>query len=263
MDFEKMELDELKNYAKSIGLTVGNIGKEKLIAKIKEKENAVKNNETIDKEVTENSTVVSIDEFVTTENTELTQENTPEKAENTNETVNSELLNSIASAIDDLEDSSGGEIEEIVDLPNNYVVRVKSITFGGLTYKSRSTNAVLRWNQIGAVQDMTIAELNEMNNYKTDFLRKPLVILMDDKAIKKFRLTSVYENVAKINSLPKVFESDMATIEKVIDDAIRVNMRDVLISKVRQMYKTDKLTNVKILKLLQDKLHFDILSDDI
>ena len=32
MDFEKMELDELKNYAKSIGLTVGNIGKEKLIS---------------------------------------------------------------------------------------------------------------------------------------------------------------------------------------------------------------------------------------
>lgn len=45
MDFEKMELDELKNYAKSIGLTVGNIGKEKLIAKIKEKE-STENNDT-------------------------------------------------------------------------------------------------------------------------------------------------------------------------------------------------------------------------
>ena len=86
---------------------------------------------------------------------------------------------------------------------------------------------------------------------------------MDEQAIRKFRLTQVYENVAMINNLAKVFESDMATIERTIDNAIRVNMRDVLISKVRQMYKSDKLNNVKILKLLQDKLHFDILGDAI
>lgn len=255
MDFEKMELDELKDYAKSIGLTIGNIGKEKLIAKIKEKE-ASKNSETSEK--TEQEVIP-----VVTDEMSSKKEADSENSEALTKNTGNDLLNSITSAIDDLEDATGGEIEEIVDLPNNYVVRVKSITFGGLTYKSRSTNAVLRWNQIGAVQDMTIAELNEMNNYKTDFLRKPLVILMDEKAIKKFRLTPVYENVAKINNLTEVFESDMATIEKVIDDAIRVNMRDVLISKVRQMYKTDRLTNVKILKLLQDKLQFDILSDDI
>lgn len=252
MDFEKMELDELKNYAKSIGLTVGNIGKEKLIAKIKEKE-AIQDSETVKTDVTP----------LITDESPTTEEIDAKKPKTSTENVGNDLLSSITSAIDDLEDATGGEIEEIVDLPNNYVVRVKSITFGGLTYKSRSTNAVLRWNQIGAVQDMTIAELNEMNNYKTDFLRKPLVILMDEKAIKKFRLTPVYENVAKINNLAEVFESDMVTIEKIIDDAIRVNMRDVLISKVRQMYKTDRLTNVKILKLLQDKLQFDILSDDI
>ena len=248
MDFEKMELDELKNYAKLIGLTVGNIGKEKLIAKIKEKE-STENNDTSE----------NVEQKVTTEATDDTL------VEQDTSTVksNNDLLSSIASAIDDLEDATGGEIEEIVDLPNNHVVRVKSITFGGLTYKSRTTNAVFRWNQIGAVQDMTIAELNEMNNYKTDFLRKPLVILMDEQAIRKFRLTQVYENVAMINNLAKVFESDMATIERTIDNAIRVNMRDVLISKVRQMYKSDKLNNVKILKLLQDKLHFDILGDAI
>ena len=33
MDYNKMSLDELKEYAKSLGMTVGNIGKEKLISK--------------------------------------------------------------------------------------------------------------------------------------------------------------------------------------------------------------------------------------
>lgn len=243
MDFEKMELNELKTYAKSIGLSSGNIGKEKLIEKIKAKESGKK--DTDEKTVENTNDIKVIETDVETETT-------------TNENKTESLLESITSAIDELDDSTGGEIEEIVDLPNNYIVRVKSMTFGGLTYKSRTTNAVFRWNQIGAVQDMTILELNEMNNYKTDFLRKPLVILMDEKAVKKFRLMPVYENVAKINNLANVFKSDIVTIERVIDDALRVNMRDMLISKVRQMYKTKQLVDINIIRLLEKKLRFDL-----
>lgn len=243
MNFETMELDELKEYAKSLGMTIGNIGKEKLIAKIKEKEEekntvqAVLNDEDIDEDVKE---------------TEAVEEtHTP-----------TSLLDLITSVIDDLEDSAGGVVEETVELPMDTQIPVKSLVFGGLTYKSRTTNAVTRWNQIGEVQYMTVAELNEMNNYKTDFLRNPLVILMDERAIKKFRLTSIYENVAKINNLNALFKSDLNTIAKTIDNALAVNMRDVLISKVRQMYKTKKLTDINVLKLLTEKLKFDIMDDN-
>lgn len=240
MDYEKMSLDELKTYAKSIGLSFGNIGREKLIAKIKEKE-------------TENVTVKSV-----LEDNDLEEKEENVVEESSAATTSNSLLDSITSAIDDLEDSAGGEIEDIVDLPMSTVINVKSITYGGLTYKSRATNAVFRWNQIGSIQPMTISEINEMNNYKSDFLRKPLVILMDERAIKKFRLTSVYENVAKINNLTTVFNSDLKTIEKVIDDAIKVNMRDILISKVRQMYKSKKLVDINIIRLLENRLKFDL-----
>ena len=239
MNYETMELDELKEYAKSLGITFGKIGKEKLIEKIKEYES-------------ENSAISSVI------NDDDLEENVEEVKEPIVEDNGGSLLDSITSAIDDLEDSSGGDIEPIVDLPIDTVIGVKSITFGGLTYKSKTNNAIFRWNQIGAVEYMTIGQLNEMNNYKTDFLRKPLVILLDERAIKKFRLTPVYENVAKINNLSAVFNSDMATIEKVIDDALRVNMRDILISKVRQMYKNKKLVDINIIRLLEKKLKFDL-----
>lgn len=246
MDYEKMELEDLKEYAKSISVSFGKIGKEKLIEKIKEKEN------TDNVDIAASSVLGEVDlsnKKSDVESKELTVENSKSNS----------LLDSIASAIDDLEDATGGEMDEsIEELPMDTVVNVKSITFGGLTYKSRTTNAVFRWNQIGAVQPMTIAEINEMNNYKGGFLRKPLVILMDDRAIRKFRLVSVYENVAKINNLTAVFNSDMKYIEKVIDDAIRVNMRDILISKVRQMYKTKKLVDINVIRLLEKKLKFDL-----
>ena len=241
MDYEKMSLDELKDYAKSIGLTVGNIGKEKLIKKIKEKE-------------AEKATVESV--FADDDLEENKDEAQPVQSEESKK--DESLLDSIASAIDDLDDSADEKVEEIVDLPMDTTINVKSICFGGLTYKSRSTNAVFRWNQIGSIQPMTVAEINEMNNYKSDFLRKPLVILMDERAVKKFRLTSVYENVAKINKLTAVFNSSLPEIEKVIDDALRVNMRDILISKVRQMYKNKKLKDIEVIRLLERKLKFDL-----
>lgn len=245
-NYENMELDELKDYAKSLGITFGKIGKDKLIEKIKEKEN-------------ESSTVMSViddddlEETVNVETNEVVEE----------VTAPTSLLDSITSAIDDLDDATGGELQEIVDLPMDYTLNVKSITYGGLTYKSRTTNAVFRWNQIGEIQPMTIGEINEMNNYKADFLRKPLVILMDEKAIKKFRLTPVYENVAKINNLGAVFNSgDMNKIDKVISDALSVNMRDILISKVRQMYKNKKLTDINVLRLLEKRLQFDLTDSE-
>jgi len=241
MDYEKMELNELKEYAKSIGLSVGNIGKEKLISKIKET-------------VTENDSIKSVLEDDDIEKEQKTDATVEKKCEGL---FSGSLIDSISSAIDDLEDSTDSEAEEIVDLPNSHIVRVKSITYGGLTYRSRTTNAVFRWNQIGAVQDMTVAELNEMNNYKTDFLRKPLVILMDENAIKKFRLTSVYENVAKINNLKQVFASDLVTIERTVDIALQVNMRDILVSKVTQMMKNKTLVDINVIKLLSKRLSYD------
>lgn len=251
MDYTKMELDELKELAKSRGLKVGNIGKDKLITKLKE-------NDTF--------SAVSAEDDDLAENVNVTQNDVAEDNKNTQD-KNSEdtkpvsLLDAISETIDELDESADDkdDYEDKLDLDTS--IPVKSITFGGLTYKSRTTNAVIRWKQIGEIQYMTVAELNEMNNYSSDFLNKPLVILMDERAVKKFRLTPVYENVAKLNNLKSVFNSDLATISKVVDDALRVNMRDILISKVRQMYKTGKLVDVNVLRLLQDKLHFDILSE--
>lgn len=243
MDFNSMGLEELKEYAKSIGITVGNIGKEKLIEKIKDKESA-----SYVSSVLNDSDIDPVKEE-------------PPVFDPSPDLSNSSIIDSISSAIDELENSSDGDIDEIIEISDSTPVAVKSITYGGLTYKSRITNALFRWNQIGAVQTMTIAQLNEMNNYSSEFLLKPMVILLDERAVKKFRLTSVYENVAKINNLTALFRSNMKTIERVIDDAINVNMRDILISKVRQMYKNKKLVDVNILRLLQDKLQFEIMNE--
>lgn len=232
MNFEAMSLSELKEYAKEIGVTVGNCGKEKLIEKIKEKEVA--------------NSVMSDDDYEV------------EKAEDTTPTASS-LIESISHAIDELDDSVDDDVQiGDVGLSLDDIIPVKSITFGGLTYRARSTNAIFRWNQIGAIEYMTVAELNEMNNYKRSYLNKPLVILLDERAIQKFRLQHVYENVAKINNLKELFKKDADEIKSTIKFALDVNMRDILISKTRQMIKAGTLTNINIIRLLEKELQFDL-----
>ena len=240
MNYEEMTLAELKEYAKQKGISVGNSGKEKLIEKIKEKElvNSVFNDDDLEESD-------DIEVFV-------------EKGEKATHDTSS-LLSSISDAIDELDESADDDIQVgDVGLSLDDIIPVKSITFGGLTYKARSTNAIYRWPTIGSLEYMTVSELNEMNNYKRAYLNKPLVILMDERAIKKFRLQKVYENVAQINNLKSLFKSDMSTIEKTIDMAIDANMRDILISKVRQMIKNGTLTNINIIKLLEKKLQHDL-----
>ena len=235
-----MTLAQLKEYAKSIGIIVGNCGKEKLIAKIKEKE------------LSDN--IFNDDDLEESDDIEVSVEKSETVTKDT-----ASLLSSISEAIDELDESADDNIQ-VGDsgLSLDDIIPVKSITFGGLTYKARSTNAIYRWNQIGAIEYMTVAELNEMNNYKRAYLNKPLVILMDERAIKKFRLQKVYENVAQINNLKSLFKSDMSTIERTIDTALDANMRDILISKVRQMIKNGTLTNINIIKLLEKKLQHDL-----
>ena len=232
MNFEAMSLSELKEYAKEIGVTVGDCGKEKLIEKIKEKEVA--------------NSVMSDDDYEV------------EKAEDTTPTASS-LIESISQAIDELDDSVDDDVQiGDVGLSLDDIIPVKSITFGGLTYRARSTNAIFRWNQIGSIEYMTVAELNEMNNYKRSYLNKPLVILLDERAIQKFRLQHVYENVAKINNLKELFKQYADEIKSTIKFALDVNMRDILISKTRQMIKAGTLKNINIIHLLEKELQFDL-----
>ena len=240
MNFDEMSLDELKEYAKQNNVKVRNIGRAKLIEKL-----------------TGETSVCSMaddNDFVE----DVKAESTPEPVAETKST-----LGSIIDAIDDLEESDEYSMEVIEELPIDTVIPVRSITFGSLIYKSRSNNATYIWNEIGAVEHMTVAAITEMNNYNIDFLRKPMVILLDEKAVKYFRLTEVYENVAKINNLKQLFKTDLDNIEQTIDSVLKVGMRDILISKVRTMYKKKVLTDINVIHLLEKKLQFDLSDSNI
>lgn len=236
MNYSTMSIDELKDVARDKGMKIGNIGREKLIEKLNEMDNI--------------SDVMANDEDLVSE---------PTHVDIVKDETSKSILDTISSAIDELDENEGDDYNEtFVDLPRDTVINVRSITFGKLVYKSPTNNAMFIWNNIGEVRQMTIAELTEMNNQCPDFLMNPNVILLNEDAIRMFRLNSVYENVAQINNLKTLFKQNTETIEKAIDRALMANMRDVLISKIRAMYNNKALTDINVIKLLEEKLQFDL-----
>ena len=241
MDYTTLELDELKAIAKEKGMTIGNIGKEKLVAKL-----------------------IALDEEGA-KNTEINEEENNEVTSETNSA--SSVLSLINESVDSIASNitvkaSSRKQEETIS--SDEEIAVRSITLGGMTWISPKTNAHYRWNEIGAIEYVPFGELVTLNNTKRGFLFKPMVIVMDERAVKYFRLQDTYEKVAQIHSLKKVFDTNnLAEISKVLDTIIRVNMRDVAISKIRDMRKNGELVDIDIIKLVEKKLCFDLSEDKI
>lgn len=164
---------------------------------------------------------------------------------------------SVSSIVGDESVSTSGEQRGIIS--SNEEIPCKSITFGGLNWVSPKTNAHYSWENIGAIEFIQFGELVTLNNTKRQFLHKPYFIVQDERVIKYFRLDETYEKVAKIHSLKEIFErGSYSEISDTISTAINVNMRDVVISKVTDMRKNGELNNIDIIRLLSDKLMFDL-----
>lgn len=146
-----------------------------------------------------------------------------------------------------------------VDIPLEEEIAVRSVTFGGLTWISPKTNAHYRWNEIGAVEYIQFAELVTMNNTSQSFLTEPYVILQDKRAVEYFRLKPVYEKIAVVDSLEELFkDGDLTKIEKALRDIRNTSMRNVAISKIKELRGTHTLNNIDIIRLIEKILCFDM-----
>lgn len=192
------------------------------------------------------------------ENSEIGLESETAEAEKPVSTE--ENITLISEGIDSLDEKSETKRAIAKDLPKDALIRVKSLVFGELIFKSKTNQSVISWQDIGEVREMTLEQIIDMNNTNTDYLRKPYVVLLNADAAEYFGLSEIYNNLASVWNLQKVFALPEKAIEKTIEAALAVNLRDVLIAQVRKMYKKRTLSDVRVIQLLEKKLMIDILT---
>lgn len=194
--------------------------------------------------------------------TTIENENIPAEQQ-TSESV----LDLINSSVDDVATEASTMLEVArqnkTEVDFNEEIACKSVVFGGLTWVSSKTNAYYRWENIGAIEYVPFNELITMNNTNRNFLFDPKIVVQDTRVIDYFRLLDVYSNVAQVQNLVGLFNKPLTEISKVVDLAIRVNMRDVMISKIRQLRKEGTLNNIDVIKLLEKKLCFDLSEETV
>ncbi len=142
------------------------------------------------------------------------------------------------------------------DIDNDKLIKVTSITYGFLIYKSKTTGLPFRWANRGATISMKFSELSEMYNSNPAFLTTPLVIVNDPDVVDYFGLGEIYANTPTIEKLEELFKQSQDEINKEIDRYLKAKMRDVLISTIRTMYETKRLTDINILTFLENKLMY-------
>lgn len=180
------------------------------------------------------------------------KENKAAKADSVLETIN-KTVDAVAGVSDEK------PVSRKVNIGLDEEIAVRSVTFGGLTWISPKTNAHYRWNEIGAVEYIQFGELVTMNNTSQAFLTEPYVILQDERAVDYFRLKPVYEKIAVVNSLEELFkEGDLAKIEQALRDIRNTSMRNVAISKIKELRTTHTLNNIDIIRLIEKILCFDM-----
>lgn len=204
--------------------------------------------------------------------TEIKQDNTPiednsaeeiktadEKTENKTGGA-SEVLETLNKTVDSVAGVSESKpVSRKVNITTDEEIAVRSVTFGGLTWISPKTNAHYRWNEIGAVEYIQFGELVTMNNTSQAFLTEPYVILQDERAVEHFRLKPVYEKIAVVDSLEEMFrEGDLAKIEQALRDIRNTSMRNVAISKIKELRGTRVLNNIDVIRLIERILCFDM-----
>lgn len=256
MNYKELSLDELKKIAKERGISVGNSGQEKIIEKLEKYDSENSTASLIDGSDIKDD--ISEDTIITdkTEDIDIQKADIEDKKEN--------VIGAINDIVTDLEDfeESDEKDDTIDDIGMDEEVPCMSITFGGLVYTSPITGATYKWHKIGDVEYLSVKELISMNNSKPVFLNRPWIILQDIRAVNKFRLMSKYEEVAKVNQLKKLFATgNTKLIESTIESALKSGMREVVISKVRTMYNNGVLNNTHIIRLLEDKLRFEIVAE--
>ena len=194
----------------------------------------------------------------TAENTSA--ESVEDKSENKTDSTTEEVLGTINKTVDAVAGVSDSKPSaRKLEIPLDEEIAVRSVTFGGLTWISSKTNAHYRWNEIGAVEYIQFGELITMNNTSQAFLKEPYVILQDERAVEYFRLKPVYEKIAVVNSLEDLFkEGDLGKIEKALRNIRDTSMRNVAISKVKELRGTHTLNNIDIIRLIEKILCFDV-----
>ena len=163
------------------------------------------------------------------------------------------LLNSKQNEIEELKNNKQTISDDIQE--NDYIT-IRNVSTGSVVVGTRNNEYILESE--GDIERVQFNELRSLKNAHPKFFTIPLIVIDDEKAIKKLGLEKLYSELAYLNDLKTFFENNYE------DDIVQKlnNLSDFsrmqVFEKLKQMVKDKTFIDMDVRELIKKHYTIDI-----
>lgn len=129
-----------------------------------------------------------------------------------------------------------------------------------VSYKDSKTGDFYEWDAVGHIEVLTVETLENMwrnhKGYFCDLLLKPL----DERVVKKFNLFKHYEKYGKLTDVESYANESVARSSCDLILTGTPELRRSCVSKIKNLVASGEISNIRVIKTIESKLHIDLIS---
>ena len=164
-----------------------------------------------------------------------------------------ELLNSKQNEIEELKNNKQTISEDIQE--NDYVT-IRNVSTGSVVVGTRNNEYILE-NE-GDIERVQFNELRSLKNAHPKFFTIPLIVVDDEKVIKKLGLEKLYSELAYLDDLKKFYETNYE--DEIVKKLNKLSdfSRMQVFEKLKQMVKEKTFIEMDVRELIKKHYTIDI-----
>lgn len=151
-------------------------------------------------------------------------------------------------------------VKKVKKITDDTMVTVIGNFPGDLFYRSPRTQDEWRW-EFGDEDEMSIRELKTMKASHRRFFEDKWIIFAEhqsDDVIKHLKLEKYYnDGISNQDEWEHIFELNVDDLADIIETATH-NEKSLIINLAREKFDAGELTNLHIIRLIEEKLQVDI-----
>ena len=164
-----------------------------------------------------------------------------------------ELLNSKQNEIEELKNNKQATSNDIQE--NDYIT-IRNVSTGSVVVGTRNNEYILE-NE-GDIEKVQFNELRSLKNAHPKFFTIPLIVVDDEKAIKKLGLEKLYSELAYLDDLKTFFETNYE--DEIVKKLNKLSdfSRMQVFEKLKQMVKDKTFIDMDVRELIKKHYTIDI-----
>ena len=125
-------------------------------------------------------------------------------------------------------------------------------------YTCSKTFETFAWVEVGDIQEMSFLQLRIMKAKHPRYFTEKWLLPSNKEVLKKLNLENFYMNKVNRGDMKKLYGTDVGEVEELLS-SLSDDAKAELTQKVIKAVKEGKITNVKIIRLLEKQLGVELM----